>query len=364
MNDLEQARLEIGSVDKEIASLFEKRMRLAGRILDYKKGNGLPILDAAQEARVIANNIGYISDPAIQEYYVLFLRDLMKISKLYQGRLMDGMKIAYCGVPGAFAHIAARHAFPQAEIKSYPDFESAYKACETGEADTAILPVENSFAGDVGGVMDLTFSGSLYINLMLEMDVSQNLLALPGVSASQIRTVISHPQALAQCAKFISARGFEVRECSNTAEAAKFVAESGDSSLAAIASRDTAQMYGLEILESNINSSIMNTTRFGVFSRALNKASLPRTSGEHFVLVFTVRNEAGALAKILNIIGSHGFNMSSLHSRPVAGPLWNHYFFAELEGCVGTDNGQDLLRQLSTVCDRLRMVGSYHSLKV
>ena len=101
-----------------------------------------------------------------------------------------------------------------------------------------------------------------------------------------------------------------------------------------------------------------------MFSRALNKATLPQTDGEHFILVFTVRNEAGALAKILNIIGSHGFNMSSLHSRPVAGPLWHHYFFAELEGCVSGENGQDLLRQLDTVCDRLKMVGSYHSLKI
>ena len=364
MNKLEEARLGIGAVDKEIASLFEKRMRLAGIILDYKKGNGLPILDAAQEERVIANNMGNISDPEIQEYYVLFLRDMMKISKLYQARLMDGMKIAYCGVPGAFAHIAAHQAFPQADIVPYPDFESAYKACESGEADTAILPVENSFAGDVGGVMDLTFSGSLYINLMLELDVSQNLLALPGAVSGDIRTVVSHPQALAQCAKFLTDRGYEVKECSNTARAAKMVAEAGDKTMAAIASRETASLYGLEILEPNINSSVINTTRFAVFSRALNKATLPQTGGEHFILVFTVRNEAGALAKILNIIGSHGFNMSSLHSRPVAGPLWNHYFFAELEGCVGTDTGQDLLRQLGTVCDRLKMVGAYHSLKL
>ena len=329
MNDLEEARLEIGAVDKKIASLFEERMRLAGRILDYKKGNGLPILDAAQEERVIANNISNINDPAIQEYYVLFLRDMMKISKAYQARLMDGMKIAYCGSPGAFAHIAAHSVFPQADIVPYPDFESAYKACETGEADTAILPVENSFAGDVGGVMDLCFGGTLYINLI-----------------------------------FITDRGFEAKECSNTAEAAKQVAAAGDKTVAAISSRDTAALYGLEILEANINSSIVNTTRFAVFSRALNKATLPQTDGEHFILVFTVRNEAGALAKILNIIGSHGFNMSSLHSRPVAGPLWHHYFFAELEGCVSGENGQDLLRQLDTVCDRLKMVGSYHSLKI
>ncbi|MBR5905298.1 MAG: chorismate mutase [Bacteroidales bacterium] len=362
MNELEEARLGIASVDKDIAALFEERMRLVGKILDYKKGNGLPILDARQEERVIANNIGNIKDPAIQEYYVLFLKDMMKISRAFQGRLMHGMRIAYCGVPGAFAHIASGKAFPEATTIPFPDFEDAYKACENGDADVAVLPVENSFAGDVGGVMDLCFSGSLYINLMLELDVSQNLLGLPGAGSSDIRTVVSHPQALAQCAKFITDRGLESKEFANTAMAAKYVAETGDKSIGAIASRETAELYGLEILEPGINASVNNTTRFAVFSRALNKSSLPGRSGEHFILVFTVRNEAGALAKILNIIGSHGFNMSSLHSRPVAGPLWNHYFFAELEGCVDTENGQDLLRQLKTVCDRLKFIGSYNSL--
>ncbi|MBQ6557631.1 MAG: chorismate mutase [Bacteroidales bacterium] len=364
MNELEEARQGIAEVDKEIASLFERRMRLAGKVLDYKKGNGLPILDAAQEERVIARNASNIADPAIQEYYVLFLRDLMKLSKAYQGRLMNGMKIAYCGVPGAFAHIAAESIFPQADIVPYPDFESAYRACETGEADTAILPIENSFAGDVGGVMDLTFQGSLYINLMLELDVHQNLLGIPGARPEDIRTVVSHPQALAQCARFITERGFDVREFSNTAAAAEYVSSTADKSIGAIASRQTASLYGLEVLEAGINSAVANQTRFAVFSRARNKTSQPETEGEHFILVFTVRNEAGALAKILNIIGSHGFNMSSLHSRPVAGPLWNHYFFAELEGGVGTENGRDLLRQLETVCDRLKMIGAYKSIKI
>lgn len=364
MNELEEARLGIASVDRDIAILFEERMKLVARVLDYKKGNGLPILDARQEERVIANNIGNIKDPAVREYYVLFLRDLMKISKAFQGRLMNGMRIAYCGVPGAFAHIAAEKAFPEASPVAFPDFGSAYRACETGDADIAVLPVENSFAGDVGGVMDLCFRGSLYINLMLELDVSQNLLGVKGATQADIKTVVSHPQALAQCAKYITDRGLESREFANTALAAQYVAEKGDKSIGAIASRETAGLYGLEVLAPNINSQVANTTRFAVFSRALNKTSLSGSGGEHFILVFTVRNEAGALAKILNIIGSHGFNMSSLHSRPVAGPLWNHYFFAELEGSVDSENGSDLLRQLQTVCDRLKMVGSYNSLSL
>ncbi|MBR4809356.1 MAG: chorismate mutase [Bacteroidales bacterium] len=364
MNQLEEARLGIRAVDKDIAALFEKRMRLVAQVLEYKKANGLPILDAEQEARVIAAGAGNVSDPALREYYVLFLQDVMSISRSYQTRLMAGMKIAYCGVPGAFAHIAAGRAFPQATMLPHPDFASAYHACESGEADVAILPVENSFAGDVGGVMDLCFTGNLYINLMLDLDVSQNLLGVKGATSESIRKVVSHPQALAQCAEYITRRGLESEEFANTAIAAQHVAEAGDVTLGAIASRETAALYGLQVLDGGINSSTANTTRFAVFSRARNQATQPETSGEHFILVFTVRNEAGALAKILNIIGSHGFNMSSLHSRPVAGPLWNHYFFAELEGSVRTENGSDLMRQLETVCDRLKLIGDYKSLKI
>ncbi|MBR4826599.1 MAG: chorismate mutase [Bacteroidales bacterium] len=364
MNELEQARLGIRAVDKDIAALFEQRMRLVGQVLEYKKSKGLPILDAEQEARVIAANSANVSDPDLREYYVLFLKEVMRISRAYQGRLMYGTRIAYCGVPGAFAHIAAGRAFPDAILESYPDFASAYHACESGSADLAILPVENSFAGDVGGVMDLCFSGNLYVNLMLDLDVSQNLLGIPGASVGSIHKVVSHPQALAQCAEYITSRGLESEEFANTALAAQFVAESGDVTLGAIASRETAALYGLDVLDGGINSSTANTTRFAVFSRARNEATMPETSGEHFILVFTVRNEAGALAKTLNIIGSHGFNMSSLHSRPVAGPLWNHYFFAELEGSVRTENGTDLLRQLGTVCDRLKLIGDYKSIRI
>lgn len=364
MNDLEESRLSIREVDRKIASLFEERMKLCARILEYKKANGLPIYDAEQEARVVSDRLDSIQDPAIREYYVLFLRDMMKISKEYQARLMYGMKIAYCGVPGAFAHIASNRVFPDAELVPYPDFSGAYRACESGDADAVILPVENSFAGDVGGVMDLCFTGSLHINMMLELDVTQNLLGIKGARPEDIKKVVSHPQALAQCADYIIRRGYEAQEFENTAMAARYVAEAGDKTLGAIASLETAALYGLDVLEGGINSSTVNTTRFAVLSRAGNATSVPQTDGDHFILVFTVRNEAGALAKILNIIGSHGFNMSSLHSRPVAGPLWHHYFFAELEGSVCSENGSDLLRQLVTVCDRLKLVGSYRSLKI
>ena len=130
---------------------------------------------------------------------------------------------------------------------------------------------------------------------------------------------------------------------------------------AAIGSLDNAKRYGLDVLSSNINNAATNTTRFAALSRVRNEPSRDAT-GEFFILVFTVKNEAGALAKVLNIIGSHGFNMTNLRSRPMKKGLWNHFFFAELEGNAHSENGRDLLTQLKTVCSQLKLVGTYKRL--
>ena len=201
------------------------------------------------------------------------------------------------------------------------------------------------------------FTGDLFINQVIELDVVHNLMAKKGASLENIKTVISHNQALSQCAKYIEKNGFKIVESVNTAVSAKQVAEGDDYTVAAIASYDTAELYGLEILESNINESRNNTTRFAAFSRTINKSS---NSGLHFTLVFSVKNEAGALAKTLNIIGSYGFNMASLRSRPKKELMWNYYFYVELEGNVASTDGQEMLKALEKYCDKLKLVGVYN----
>ncbi len=152
--------------------------------------------------------------------------------------------------------------------------------------------------------------------------------------------------------------GFTQREYTNTALAAKYVAERADRSIAAIASAEAAEIFGLELIMKNINASRSNTTRFAVFSRAEHK-NKSNEMGVHTVLVFTVRNEAGALAKAIDIIGKHGFNMRCLRSRPMKELLWQYYFYVEAEGNIHTDEGQRLLSELEGYCDRLKPVGTY-----
>lgn len=362
MSDLNDARLKINAIDKEMAKLFEERMKVSKEVAEYKMEHGLPIFDRIREEEVIKRNIELIEDENLKKYYVMFLKDLMNTSKSYQQELISGLRVGYSGVEGAFGYIAAKKMFPNALLVSYPDFSTCYKACEKGECDIAVLPIENSYAGDVGAVMDLMFSGSLYVNQMIDLDVVHNLIACKGATKESIKKVYSHAQALAQCADYLSKLNVSENEYPNTAIAAKMVSESNDLSIAAIASIETAELYNLEVIDTNINASRNNTTRFAAFSRVLNLPNKTAKMGEHFILVFTVKNEAGSLANTLNIIGSHGFNMRALRSRPMKELMWNYYFYIELDGNINTEDGKDMLRQMSTMCDRLKLVGTYTSI--
>lgn len=357
---LDEARREINEVDAAMAELFVRRMRAAEKVAEYKKEHALPILDAEREAAVVQKNARLVEDETIREYYVNFIKNNMTLSRAYQARLLEGMRVAYCGIEGAFAHIAAGKMYPAAERVAYGDFKSAYRAVESGECDAAVLPLENSYNGEVGQVTDLMFSGSLYVSEVMELAVTHDLLVLPGTKKEEIRQVVSHSQALGQCAEYLRRNGWESIEYSNTALAARYVAEKKDPSIAALASEEAARLAGLEVLESNVNESRSNTTRFGAFTRVESRRHSKRM-GEHFILLFTVKNEAGALAKAMDVIGRFGFNMRTLRSRPMKELLWQYYFYVEAEGDVYTEAGEWMMRELSFFCDRLKLVGTYYN---
>lgn len=358
MDKLESARKAINEIDKEMAELFVRRMEASFEVGQYKLSHGLPVFDPQREAEVIRRNSTRVEDEALRSYYVNFLQTCMDLSKSYQSQIQNGMRVAYSGVEGAFAFIAAKRIFPEGNLCSFGDFKSAYKAVVDGECDCCVLPIENSYAGEVSQVIDLLFKGTLYINGVYDLEITQNLIGIEGASRSEVKTVISHPQALMQCAGYIKKHGLKVVEANNTALAAKQVAESGDKSVAAIASEDTAELYGLEVIEKNINENSNNTTRFAVFSRVEKKTEIDDNSMQS-ILVFTVKNEAGALAKAVTIIGNSGFNMRTLRSRSMKKLLWQYYFYVEVDGNAHSKKGQEMLKALSSCCDRLRIVGTF-----
>ena len=355
---LENARERINKIDGEMARLFIERMEAARDVAAYKKENGMPIFDASREAQVIERNSALISDEALRSFYVEFLKYNMKLSKEYQRQLLGGMKVAFCGVRGAFAEMAAMKIFDKSQAVPYASFKDAYRAVEDGECDVAVLPIENSFEGDVAPVLDLMFFGSLYAKGVYELEVVQNLLAKPGTRLESIKEVVSHPQALGQCAKFIEDHGYKATEMSNTALAAKTVAESDRGDIAAIASEEAGALYGLSTLVPHVNTGSNNVTRFVVLSRA---KETPKDSDKKFILYFTVKNESGCLGKALSIIGDYGFNLSALKSRPTKDIVWDYYFFAEGNGNINGDIGNLMIKKLGDVCNSVKIVGSFEN---
>lgn len=355
MDSQQTARKKIDDIDRRMAELFVERMRAVETLYEYKKEHGLPIRDEQRERAMLEHNAALVEDGVLKEYYIDYLQSVMSLSRAYQHRMQSGLRVAYSGVEGAFAHIAAGRIFPDAERVSYGDFKAAYDAVVQGECDLAVLPIENSYAGEVGQTIDLIFSGDLCISGIYELDIHQNLLGLPGASLQHIKKVMSHPQALSQCHDYIKMRDFATEESNNTALAAKTVADRQDLSLGAIASVETARIYGLKVLEASINKSGENTTRFAVLSKAMAKS----TSHTSTVLMFTVKHEVGSLATAIGIIGRYGYNLTALRSRPMRRHSWQYYFYLEIDGTTDTECGRGMMDELQRVCDRLRIVGTF-----
>ena len=260
--------------------------------------------------------------------------------------------IAYCGATGSFGEQAARALFPSGTLLPSATFPEAYDHTMQGNADYTLLPLENSYAGEVGATMDLLLHGDLAVSDVYEMRVVQNLVGIKGTRLEGVKTVISHPQALAQCGEYIAAHGFREEIEENTAFAAKRVAKTGSKEIAAIASKAAAEAYGLEVLAENIAKSSDNTTRFALLTR---KPPIKR-EGARLILLFTVLDRSGALLEALKILAAYGFNMKSLHSRPLKNKAWQYYFYVEAEG-DGDETA--LLRDLAECCSNAKIVGRY-----
>lgn len=357
-NGLQEARDRLINIDERMRDLFVERMEVVRDIAEYKRQRGLPIEHKDIEARMIEKHGSAIEDEGIRACYARFLQATIDASKHWQHRLMEGISVAYSGVEGAFAHVAALRIFPDGVMHSYPSFEETYEAVESGACDVAILPIENSYSGEVGHVLDLMFSGPLHVNGVFDLPIVQNLLGVPGARLSDVETVVSHPQALSQCRTYLQEHNMDMRTAPNTAIAAQDVAQRGDKSVAAIASEETAALYGLETLDHDINESRLNTTRFAVFSRTENQSVGDRDANA-FLLLFTVKDEAGGLAKAINIISAYDFNMRVLRSRPMKDLPWHYYFYVEAEGDDNSENGQRMIAALKGTCPSVKVVGRY-----
>ena len=262
------------------------------------------------------------------------------------------MKIGYQGTLGSFSQIASKELFPNEELLNHLTFNDVISNVLNGNIDYGVLPVENSYTGEVSMVLDELYHNNVYVVKMYNLPIIQNLVGLNEARLEDIEQVYSHEQALMQCSNFLKDMNVEMISYSNTAMASKHIKELNDPTKAAIASSLTAELYGLKILKAEINNNKLNTTRFAVISRELKEFN------NHFAFIFTVKDGSGALANILNEISKLGINLTAISSHSIH-EAWKYYFYCEAEGRLDSEDVVKLQQILKDKCQTFKIVGSY-----
>jgi prephenate dehydratase len=272
--------------------------------------------------------------------------------------MTTGKKIVFQGEPGANSHLAARAVYPEHEPVPCPTFEDAFSAISTGEAELGMIPVENSVAGRVADIHHLMPDAGLHIIAEHFMPVRHQLLAPKGSVLANIKTVESHVHALGQCRKVIRRLGLKPIVAADTAGSAREVAEAGDKTRAAIATRLAAEIYGLEVLAEDVEDEDHNTTRFIVLSRHARWAS--NDSGPVITtFLFRVRNVPAALYKALGGFATNGVNMTKLESYMIEGNFFATQFYADVEGHPDDRNVVFAFEELAFYSKEMKILGVY-----
>ncbi len=266
------------------------------------------------------------------------------------------MIVAFQGEPGAFSEQAIAAYFGAAETLPCESFDSVFAAVADCRADAGVIPIENSLAGSIHQNYDLLLRHNLWITGEYFLRVHHCLIALPGVKKSELKRVISHPQALGQCAAYLRGlAGVKPEAVYDTAGSVKILKESGDRATAAIASRRAAEIYSMSVLEEGIEDDPENYTRFlAIATESTVPAGTAKTS-----IVFTLQNQPGALFKALSVFALRDLDLTKIESRPLAGKPWEYLFYIDFIGSTGDERTRKALDHLGEYAPMLRVLGSY-----
>lgn len=273
---------------------------------------------------------------------------------------MKTNRISFQGEAGANSDTACRNMFPDMEPLPCPTFEDAFNAVESGAADLAMIPIENTLAGRVADIHYLLPLADIHIVGEYFLPIHFQLMVLPGVKREEIKTVHSHVHALGQCRKVIRQNGWKPVIAGDTAGAARFVADEQDRSMAALAPRLASELYGLDILEENVEDAEDNVTRFVVLSKTKNWEARPEKDERIITtFVFRVRNVPAALYKAMGGFATNGVNMTKLESYQVGGRFIATQFYADIEGHPEDRNVKLALEELAFFSKEVRILGVY-----
>lgn len=360
---LEQYRQQIDEIDQQLTRLFEERMKLVVEVGEYKKQNGLPIFHADRERQVLEKNASYLSDDRFRQELIEFYKALMGITKSYQQKIViERYIVGYQGVEGSFSHIALGEIFAAQrqqdllDTKHYQEFEDVFKALKDGDIKYGILPIENSSTGSINQNYDYLHRYNCYIISEHLVRAEQNLLAVPGATLDSVKQVYSHPQGFEQSVKFLSKfKDWDLMPYYNTAISAQYVHEQNDPKLAAIASKEAAKKYGLNILAEDINDNKKNFTRFIQIGNDLEYDE----SSNKISIIFSIPNRAGTLFKVMENIAQNGINMLMLESRPIPEKSWEYLFYLDIEGNLEEERIQRTLAQIEKNTSYYKLLGCY-----
>ena len=375
--DIKDARNEIDKIDGELTDLFVKRMKLSKEIAAYKKENNLPVFDKTRE-RDILNKACDRAGSELENYISILYMTLFDVSRSYQKQLIGhsteltseidralketeevfpARSVVACqGVEGAYSQYACDKLFSTPSIMYFNRFQGVFQAVESGLCRYGILPIENSTAGSVNEVYDLMRKHHFYIVRSIKLRIDHNLLVKKGTKLSDIKEIISHQQAIDQCSEFLKTlKDVKITVCENTAAAAKMVAESQRNDVAAISSRNCADLYGLSVLSDTVQNNDNNYTRFICISKKLEIYQ----GSDKISMMFSIAHKPGTLYNVISRFSALGLNLTKLESRPMPGKDFEFMFYFDLNANIKEPKVLKLIGEFDDEFDKFTFLGSY-----
>lgn len=374
---IEEQRQALDKIDRELLGLFMNRMAAVLEIAKLKGQNKKPIKDQGREREILAR-VAEMCPEDLKTYGKSLYLTLFSLSRAYQQSylspstpLMEIIRnsrdetpkslpknpvVACQGIEGSYSQMAADKIFSTPSIIYSKTFEGVFNAVESGLCRYGILPIENSTSGSISQVYDLMKENHFHIVKSLKLKTLHSLFGKEGASINDLREIISHQQALDQCSDFLETlRDVELRECENTAVAAKFVSEGEDLKIAAISSASCGSLYGLKTLRTKIENQGNNYTRFICISKDLEIYP----DGDKISLMLSVPHEPGALFDLLSKFAAHDINVSKIESRPIPGTDFEFMFYFDLESNVHEESVVKLMGELDESLENFEFLGCY-----
>ncbi|MFQ5600415.1 MAG: prephenate dehydratase [Candidatus Krumholzibacteriia bacterium] len=367
-NDLQQVREALEKLDRRLLELIQKRMHLVEQIAAIKIDSALPFRDPLREEQVLqrvrqtATSMGLDAHEVERLYRSILEMSIARQQGYVRSLETTPLRVTYQGVEGSYSHLAAQRRYAGRPggvlLTGYETLRETIDAVREGRADFSLVPIENTTGGSINETYDLLAEGDLHITAEVVSQVEHCLMALPGTRVEDLRTVISHAQALQQCEAFLRrVPWIRPRAEFDTAGSARKVRESGDRTLAAIASAEAARLFGLEILEHNVQSHTANSTRFVEIARET--APCPAEAACKTSLLLVLAHRPGALGDVLTEFSRRSVNLCKIESRPVPESPWEYRFYLDVEGHAASAALGEALETIRPLTSELRVLGTY-----